>query len=47
VAAIDLVRRAGGIVTDIAVLSEIQILGGRERILAHSPDISIHALKND
>ena len=47
VAAIDLVRRAGGIVTDIAVLSEIQILGGRERILAHSPDISIHALKSD
>lgn len=45
VAAIDLVRRAGGVVTDIAVLSEIEILGGRRKIQEHSPDIRIHALK--
>jgi len=47
VAAIDLVRRAGGVVTDIAVLSEIGILGGRSRIQEHSPEIRIHALKSD
>jgi adenine phosphoribosyltransferase len=47
VAAIELVREAGGIVTDIAVLSEITILGGRERINSHSPDVLIHALKSD
>jgi adenine phosphoribosyltransferase len=44
VAAIELVKQAGGIVTDIAVLSEITFLGGRARIAEHSPDISIHAL---
>ncbi len=47
VAAIDLVRRAGGVVTDIAVLSEITALGGRQRILSHSPGICLHALKSD
>lgn len=47
VAAIDLVRRAGGVVTDIAVLSEIKILGGRGRIQEHSPEMRIHALKSD
>jgi adenine phosphoribosyltransferase len=47
VAAIELVREAGGVVTDIAVLSEISILGGRERISSHSPDVLIHALKSD
>jgi len=44
VAAIELVQQAGGIVTDIAVLSEISFLGGRLRIAEHSPSISIHAL---
>lgn len=44
VAAIELVKLAGGIVTDIAVLSEITFLGGRARISEHSPDIAIHAL---
>jgi adenine phosphoribosyltransferase len=44
IAAIDLVKEAGGLVTDIAVLSEITFLGGRQRIAEHSPDISIHAL---
>ena len=47
VAAIELVREAGGVVTDIAVLSEISVLGGRERISLHSPDVLIHALKSD
>jgi adenine phosphoribosyltransferase len=47
VAAIELVREAGGVVTDIAVLSEISILGGRKRISSHSPDVLIHALKSD
>ena len=47
VAAIDLVRRAGGMITDIAVLSEIAILGGRQRINTHSPEVEIHALKRD
>lgn len=44
VAAIDLVRRAGGVVSDIVVLSEITVLGGRERINGHSPDVRIHSL---
>ena len=44
IAAIDLVKEAGGLVTDIAVLSEITFLGGRQRITEHSPEISIHAL---
>ena len=44
VAAIELVKQAGGIVTDIAVLSEITFLGGRARIAEQSPDVSIHAL---
>ena len=44
VAAIELVKQAGGIVTDIAVLSEIKFLGGRQRIAEHSPDVAIHAL---
>jgi adenine phosphoribosyltransferase len=44
VAAIDLVKRAGGTVTDIVVLSEIQILNGRQRINAHSPDVRIQSL---
>jgi adenine phosphoribosyltransferase len=47
VAAIELVREAGGVVTDIAVLSEISVLGGRKRISSHSPDVLIHALKSD
>jgi adenine phosphoribosyltransferase len=47
VAAIDLVRRAGGVVSDIVVLSEITALGGRKRINGHSPDVRIHALKSD
>jgi hypothetical protein len=38
------VKEAGGIVTDIAVLSEITFLGGRQRIAEHSPDVTIHAL---
>jgi hypothetical protein len=38
------VKQAGGIVTDIAVLSEITFLGGRIRIAEHSPDVSIHVL---
>jgi adenine phosphoribosyltransferase len=44
VAAIELVKQAGGIVTDIAVLSEITFLGGRLRIAQHSPEVSVHAL---
>ncbi|MFM9151188.1 MAG: adenine phosphoribosyltransferase [Candidatus Planktophila sp.] len=44
IAAIDLVRQAGGLVTDIAVLSEITILGGRKKIAQHWPEISVHAL---
>jgi adenine phosphoribosyltransferase len=44
VAAIELVKQAGGVVTDIAVLSEIGFLGGRLRIAEHSPDVTIHAL---
>jgi adenine phosphoribosyltransferase len=44
VAAIELVKQAGGTVTDIAVLSEITFLGGRQRIAEHSPEVSIHAL---
>ena len=44
VAAIELVKQAGGIVTDIAVLSEITFLGGRSRIAEHSPEVSVHAL---
>lgn len=44
VAAIELVKKAGGTVTDIAVLSEITFLGGRQRIAEHSPEVSIHAL---
>jgi adenine phosphoribosyltransferase len=44
VAAIELVKEAGGIVTDIAVLSEITFLGGRSRIAQHSPEVSVHAL---
>jgi len=44
IAAIELVKEAGGLVTDIAVLSEITFLGGRARIAEHSPEISIHAL---
>lgn len=44
VAAIDLVRRAGGVVSDIVVLSEITVLGGRKRINGHSPDVRIHSL---
>jgi adenine phosphoribosyltransferase len=44
VAAIELVKKAGGTVTDIAVLSEITFLGGRQRIAEHSPAVSIHAL---
>ena len=44
VAAIELVKQAGGVVTDIAVLSEITFLSGRARIAEHSPDVSIHAL---
>jgi adenine phosphoribosyltransferase len=44
IAAIELVKQAGGIVTDIAVLSEITFLGGRQRIAEHSPDVAIHAL---
>ena len=44
IAAIELVKEAGGLVTDIAVLSEITFLGGRERIAEHSPEISIHTL---
>jgi adenine phosphoribosyltransferase len=44
IAAIDLVRKAGGTVSDIAVLSEISFLGGRARIAEHSPEVSIHTL---
>ena len=44
VAAIELVKQAGGTVTAIAVLSEITFLGGRQRIAEHSPEVSIHAL---
>ena len=44
IAAIELVKEAGGLVTDIAVLSEITFLGGRARIAEHSPEISIHTL---
>ena len=44
VAAIELVREAGGLVTDIAVLSEITFLGGRAKIATHSPEIRVHAL---
>jgi adenine phosphoribosyltransferase len=44
IAAIELVKEAGGLVTDIAVLSEITFLGGRQRIAEHSPEISIHTL---
>jgi adenine phosphoribosyltransferase len=44
IAAIDLVKAAGGLVTDIAVLSEITFLEGRKKISEHSPEISIHAL---
>ena len=40
-------RRAGGVVSDIVVLSEITVLGGRKRINGHSPDVRIHALKSD
>jgi adenine phosphoribosyltransferase len=44
VAAIDLVRLAGGFVSDIVVLSEISFLGGRAKINDHAPEITIHAL---
>jgi adenine phosphoribosyltransferase len=44
IAAIELVKAAGGLVTDIAVLSEITFLGGREKISQHSPEIRINAL---
>lgn len=47
IAAIELVRRAGGVVTDIAILSEIKILGGRRKIQEHAPEMRIHALKSD
>lgn len=47
IAAIELVRRAGGVVTDIAILSEIKILGGRRKIQEHTPEMRIHALKSD
>jgi len=43
-AAIELVAACGGIVTDIATVIEIPILGGRNRISASYPDISIHSL---
>jgi acyl dehydratase len=41
---VELVKQDGGIVTDIAVLSEITFLGGRQRIADHSPNVAIHAL---
>ena len=43
-AAIELVAACGGIVTDIATVIEIPILGGRNRISTSYPDISIHSL---
>ena len=43
-AAIDLIAQAGGVVTDIALLSEISELGGRAKIVAKYPTITIHSL---
>ena len=44
IASIELVEAAGGIVTDIVLLSEITILEGRAKIQAIYPEITIHTL---
>ncbi|CAB5239754.1 unannotated protein [freshwater metagenome] len=44
IAAIDLVRRAGGTISDIGFLLEIEALGGRDRIHEVHPDITITSL---
>lgn len=43
-AAIELVHRAGGTVNQILALLEIESLGGRQRLAAKYPHISIHSL---
>jgi adenine phosphoribosyltransferase len=43
-AALGLIRDAGGSCTDIGVLLEIEALGGRKKIAAQFPDVTIHSL---
>jgi adenine phosphoribosyltransferase len=44
IAAIKLIQATGAVVTSIGVLLEIAALGGREKLRAAFPEISIHAI---
>jgi adenine phosphoribosyltransferase len=44
VAALRLIKEAGGTISSVIVLFEITALNGREKILQEFPDVKVHAL---